>query len=52
LQPKAPDKNRQHGLPIWDFALAPHGIELNLGKSARRAINFSVPALALAAHFV
>jgi hypothetical protein len=29
----------------------PHGIELNLRKSARRAIIFDVPALALAAHF-
>ncbi|MGH6851639.1 MAG: hypothetical protein ACREDJ_00260 [Methylocella sp.] len=34
-----------------DFAVRLHGIELNLGKSARRAVNFSVPALAQAAHF-
>ncbi|MGH6795859.1 MAG: hypothetical protein ACREDH_11865 [Methylocella sp.] len=38
-------------LAIEDFALRLHGIELNLGKSARRAVNFSVPALALGAHF-
>jgi hypothetical protein len=29
----------------------PHGIELNLRKSARRAMIFNVPALAVAAQF-
>jgi hypothetical protein len=38
-------------LTTQDFALTPQGIELNLGKSARHAINFGVLALAPAAHF-